>query len=64
MSYYCRQYRLVAYRHILEWVLKDEVLGSNKQMTLPSCVVSVVRETFPSDDGSYAGFKISTVEDI
>ena len=55
-----RQYRLVAYRHILEWILAGEVLGSKNRVILPSCVVTFIRQAFPSEDGNYSGFKWPT----
>nr|XP_026695475.1 P2X purinoceptor 7-like [Ciona intestinalis] len=51
------QFRFVAYRHILEWILKEEPLGSGNRMILPSCMVMTVRSMYSSNDGSYTGFK-------
>jgi len=52
-----RQYRLVGYRHVLEWLLQGKVLGNENRIVLPSCVVTNIRQLFPSADGTYIGFK-------
>ncbi|KAL1276200.1 hypothetical protein QQF64_035823 [Cirrhinus molitorella] len=51
------QYRLVAYRIVLEWMLLGERLGRRKRRVLPSCVVSAIRHTYPSASGHYVGFR-------
>lgn len=51
------QYRLVAYRLVLEWMLKEERLGRNNRRVLPSCVVSTIRNSYPSPSGYYEGFR-------
>ncbi|KAK0143571.1 hypothetical protein N1851_018310 [Merluccius polli] len=53
------QYRLVAYRIVIEWALKGEKLGPGNRRVLPSCVVDLIRGTYPSPNGQYAGFKES-----
>ncbi|KAK7909692.1 hypothetical protein WMY93_014378 [Mugilogobius chulae] len=53
------QYRLVAYRIVIEWALKGEKLGPGNRRVLPSCVVELIRKTYPSPNGQYAGFKES-----
>ncbi|XP_060793031.1 uncharacterized protein LOC132896311 [Neoarius graeffei] len=53
------QYRLVAYRIIMEWALKGEKLGPGNRRALPSCVVALIRKTYPSPNGQYVGFKES-----
>ncbi|XP_041789086.1 uncharacterized protein LOC121627487 [Chelmon rostratus] len=53
------QYRLVAYRIIMEWALKGQTLGPGNRRVLPSCVVALIRRTYPSPSGQYAGFKES-----
>nr|XP_055062721.1 uncharacterized protein LOC129445787 [Misgurnus anguillicaudatus] len=53
------QYRLVAYRIVMEWALKGEKLGPGNRKVLPSCVVELIRKTYPSPNGQYAGFKES-----
>ncbi|XP_060775114.1 uncharacterized protein LOC132884975 [Neoarius graeffei] len=53
------QYRLIAYRIVLEWALKGEKLGPGNRRVLPSCVVELIRRTYPSPNGQYAGFKES-----
>ncbi|KAK7148186.1 hypothetical protein R3I93_012490 [Phoxinus phoxinus] len=50
------QCRLVAYRVVLEWMLKGEHLGRRKRKVLPSCVVKAVRDKYPSPSGRYVGF--------
>uniref|UniRef100_A0A673I3R6 P2X purinoreceptor 7 intracellular domain-containing protein n=1 Tax=Sinocyclocheilus rhinocerous TaxID=307959 RepID=A0A673I3R6_9TELE len=51
------QYRLVAYRIVLEWMLKGERLGRRNRRVLPSCVVSAIRQSYPSPSGHYVGFR-------
>ncbi|KAK7175942.1 hypothetical protein R3I93_000259 [Phoxinus phoxinus] len=51
------QCRLVAYRVVLEWILKGEKLGRHNRKVLPSCVVWSIRERYPSSSGQYVGFK-------
>ncbi len=51
------QYRLVSYRIVLEWVLRGEQLGRGNRRPLPSCVVTAIRQRYPSATGNYAGFK-------
>ncbi|KAG1928990.1 P2X purinoceptor [Pimephales promelas] len=51
------QYRLVAYRVVLEWALKGERLGRGIRRPLPSCVVSMIRRKYPSPTGTYIGFQ-------
>ncbi|KAK7172391.1 hypothetical protein R3I93_004651 [Phoxinus phoxinus] len=51
------QYRLVAYRIVLEWMLKGERLGRRNRRVLPSCVVSAIRLSYPSPSGQYVGFR-------
>nr|XP_055053583.1 uncharacterized protein LOC129438730 isoform X2 [Misgurnus anguillicaudatus] len=51
------QLRLVAYRVVLEWMLKGEKLGKGNRKVLPSCVVLAIREKYPSQSGSYVGFR-------
>ena len=52
-----RQYRLVAYRHFLEWVLQGEKLGVGNRIVLPACVIKAIRSKFPSPTGQYRGFQ-------
>ncbi|XP_052387742.1 P2X purinoceptor 7 [Carassius gibelio] len=51
------QYRLVAYRIVLEWMLKGERFGRRNRRVLPSCVVSAIRLSYPSPSGQYVGFR-------
>ncbi|XP_038163456.1 uncharacterized protein LOC119798171 [Cyprinodon tularosa] len=51
------QYRLVAYRVVLEWILKGERLGKDSRRVLPACIVTSIRSSYPSPDGVYTGFK-------
>ena len=58
VSSFCfRQYRLIAYRIAMEWALRGETLGPGNRRVLPSCVVELIRKTYPSPNGEYAGFK-------
>ncbi|CAM4597008.1 unnamed protein product [Leuciscus chuanchicus] len=51
------QCRLVAYRLVLEWILKGQRLGRHNRKVLPSCVVRAIWEKYPSLSGAYVGFK-------
>ncbi|KAK7168520.1 hypothetical protein R3I93_004741 [Phoxinus phoxinus] len=51
------QCRLVAYRVVLEWGLKGERLGRKQRRVLPSCVVTAIRNKYPSPSGIYQGFQ-------
>ncbi|XDV31922.1 hypothetical protein PO909_002845 [Leuciscus waleckii] len=51
------QYRLVAYRLVLEWMLKGERLGRRSRRDLPACVVRAIRNSYPSPLGDYVGFR-------
>ncbi|XP_071945823.1 uncharacterized protein [Antedon mediterranea] len=46
-------YRHVAYRRFTTWIWK--LLGKHVRKTLPSCVVSTIRNTFPAQQ--YVRFK-------
>ncbi|XP_062587308.1 P2X purinoceptor 7-like [Saccostrea cucullata] len=46
-------YRHLAYRRFVRWVY--HILGKKNRRILPSCVVSKIRQTFPSQ--TYCGFK-------
>lgn len=59
-----RQYRLVAYRHVLEWILQGEVLGSRNRVAMPACIVTFIRKKFPSNDGQYTGFKWPSPDEL
>ncbi|KAK0152708.1 hypothetical protein N1851_005751 [Merluccius polli] len=50
-------YRLVAYRIVLEWGLKGTQLGRDNRRVLPSCVVTSIRNKYPSATGQYVGFR-------
>ncbi|XP_054870061.1 uncharacterized protein LOC129349773 [Amphiprion ocellaris] len=54
------QYRLIAYRIVMEWALKGEKLGAGNRRVLPSCVVELIRKTYPSPNGQYAGVQRRT----
>jgi hypothetical protein len=53
-----RQSRLMAYRQFVCWVRKGQPLGKKYRVTLPACVVKIIREEFPSPDGNYEGFRV------
>uniref|UniRef100_A0AAQ5XKR1 P2X purinoreceptor 7 intracellular domain-containing protein n=1 Tax=Amphiprion ocellaris TaxID=80972 RepID=A0AAQ5XKR1_AMPOC len=53
-------YRLIAYRIVMEWALKGEKLGAGNRRVLPSCVVELIRKTYPSPNGQYAGVQRRT----
>ncbi|XP_071151251.1 uncharacterized protein [Mytilus edulis] len=49
--------RLMAYRQFVCWVRKEQPLGKRNRVTIPACVVNIIKEAFPSQDGVYEGFK-------
>ena len=51
-----RTLRYVSYQQLARWCWG--YLGRDVRVVLPSCAVSKIRETFPSDDSVYIGFKI------
>ena len=53
-----QQSRLMAYRQFVCWVRKGQPLGKKYRVTLPACVVKIIREEFPSPDGNYEGFRV------
>ncbi|XP_074659401.1 P2X purinoceptor 7-like [Tubulanus polymorphus] len=54
-------YRLVAYRRFVRWVWQK--LGKGNRRILPSCVVSKIRMTWPSQDNMYKGFQYPAIND-
>ncbi|KAK7158469.1 hypothetical protein R3I94_004937 [Phoxinus phoxinus] len=50
------QCRLVAYRVVLEWMVKGEYLGRRNRKVLPSCVVKAIRDKYPSSSRRYVGY--------
>jgi hypothetical protein len=51
-----RKLRHTAYRQLVCWCW--QYLGRKLRVVLPSCAVSKIRDTFPSQSASYVGFKI------
>ncbi|XP_066910562.1 uncharacterized protein [Clytia hemisphaerica] len=53
-----RQYRYTAYYQYTSWTHYFEILGRDKRVVIPSCVVKEIKNTFPeSIGGKYTGFK-------
>ena len=50
-------FRKAAYRQYILWVY--DYLGRGNRRVAPSCVVLKIRATYPSDDGTYMGFRES-----
>ena len=50
-----KSYRYAAYRQFC-WFIHSR-LGKGVRRVIPACVVSKIREQFPSSDGVYVGFK-------
>ena len=48
-------YRYAAYRQFC-WFIHSR-LGKGVRRVIPSCVISKIRERYPSEDGIYTGFK-------
>ena len=55
MLYYFRSYRYASYRQFTWWV--HNRIGKGVRRVIPSCVVKLIREVFPSPDGQYVGFQ-------
>lgn len=56
--YFYRQYRYTAYYQYTSWTHYFEILGRDKRVVIPSCVVKEIKNTFPeSIGGKYTGFK-------
>lgn len=55
MDYSMNSFRKAGYRQFALW--KYGRLGRSNRRILPSCVVKVIREVYPSPDGQYMGFK-------
>ncbi|OCT82211.1 hypothetical protein XELAEV_18024724mg [Xenopus laevis] len=52
--HYNREMRKAAYRAFTTWT--HGFLGANLRIPIPSCVVHLVRSTFPDPQGQYMGF--------
>ena len=50
-------FRHAAYRQFVLW--RFNRLGSGNRVVIPSCVVWSIRDSYPSDDGTYTGFKVA-----
>jgi hypothetical protein len=49
--------RRMLYRHMAIRTNGDKLLGKGNRVRLPECVLSGVRELFPSDDSEYMGHR-------
>ena len=52
-----KSYRFTGYRQYTAWVHYFERLGHWRRVVIPSCVVNKIRSNFPSEDGTYTGFR-------
>ena len=57
LSLFFRQSRLMAYRAFVGLMKRGTRLGKGVRVVIPSCVVSCIRDRFPSPDGLYTGFQ-------
>ena len=55
LNFNTNSFRKAAYRQFALW--KYGRLGRDNRRILPSCVVTVIRNAYPSPDGIYMGFK-------
>lgn len=56
-DYSTQSYRKAAYRQYTLW--KYGKLGRGNRRILPSCVVTMIRQSYPAPDGRYMGFRQS-----
>ena len=56
-DYSTQSYRKAAYRQYTLW--KYGKLGRGNRRILPSCVVTMIRHTYPAPDGRYMGYRQS-----
>lgn len=54
-DYEMNSFRKAAYRQFILW--KYGKLGKGNRRVCPSCVVRLVRQTYPALDGQYMGFR-------
>ena len=52
-----RRYRHIAYRQLARFLFG--VVGKDNRFCLPSCCVTIIRETFPDVNNTYTGFLFS-----
>ena len=52
-----KNYRFTAYHQYSAWVHHYERLGKGNRFVLPACVVGIIRNSFPSADSLYTGYK-------
>lgn len=50
-----RSFRFIAYRQYISWVFG--YLGKDVRKVIPSCAVSIIRNTFPAADNIYVPYK-------
>jgi len=50
----------MAYRAFVSWMMQGKRLGKGVRVVIPACVVSCIRNRFPSPDGQYTGFEHSS----
>jgi len=60
LNLFFRQNRLMAYRAFVSWMMQGKRLGKGVRVVIPACVVSCIRNRFPSPDGQYTGFEHSS----
>ena len=56
-DYSTQSYRKAAYRQYTLW--KYGKLGRGNRRILPSCVVTMIRQSYPAPDGRYMGYRQS-----
>ena len=57
-QWYYRHYRYTAYRQMIHWCWGW--LGRHVRLTLPSCAVTTIRQSFPSTE--YTGFTYPNIQ--
>ncbi len=60
LPFFSRTYRWAAYRHFTLWARGR--LGRRVRRIIPSCVINLIRQHYPSGDGHYHGFEFAEPE--
>lgn len=56
-------WRYLAYKQFVIWICASNTLGKSNRIVLPSCVVSKIREQFPTPNADYVGYQTARAGD-